>query len=141
MSSLLTGFCRRAANAPARQPGSARARASAEGIEDPPRSGGCRRQPRQSEARLQRQSGVRSPLPSLRQKPANGSILMQIVIANVAANGNCPARKIPTIVIAYAPRKDFTGVDTLEIEIDVDNRTAVLSYRITVAARAQAQPL
>jgi hypothetical protein len=66
---------------------------------------------------------------------------MQIVIANVAANGSCPARKIPTIVIAYAPRKDFTGVDTLEIEIDVDNRTAVLSYRITVAARAQAQPL
>jgi hypothetical protein len=37
--------------------------------------------------------------------------------------------------------KDFTGVDTLEIEIDVDNRTAVLSHRITVAARPQAQPL
>ncbi len=78
-------------------------------------------------------------LPSLRQKPANGSILMQIVIADVAANGNCPARRMPTIAIAYAPRKDFTGVDTLEIEIDADNRTTVLSYRITVAA--QAQPL
>ena len=78
-------------------------------------------------------------LPGLRQKPANGSVLMQIVIADVAASANCPARKIPTIAIAYVPRKDFTGVDALEIEIDVDNRTTVLSYRITVAA--QAQPL
>ncbi len=80
-------------------------------------------------------------LPSLRRKPANGSILMQIVIADVAASGNCPARRMPTIAIAYAPRKDFTGVDTLEIEIDADNRTTVLSYRITVAAQAQAEPL
>jgi hypothetical protein len=31
-------------------------------------------------------------------------------------------------------------LDTFEIEIDVDNPTAVLSYRITVAAQAQAQP-
>jgi hypothetical protein len=80
-------------------------------------------------------------LPSLRQKPANGTILMQIIVADVAANGNCPARKIPTIAIAYAPRKDFTGIDAIELEIDVDNRTTVLSYRIIVAAQAQAEPL
>jgi hypothetical protein len=77
-------------------------------------------------------------LPSVRQKPANGTILMQIVIADVAANGNCPARKVPAVAIAYAPRKDFTGIDTLEIEINVDNRATVLSYRITVAAQEQA---
>jgi hypothetical protein len=80
-------------------------------------------------------------LPSLRQKPANGNILMQIVISDVAANGNCPARKMPTIAIAYAPRKDFTGVETVELEIDTDNRATLLSYRITVSADAQAQPL
>ena len=39
-------------------------------------------------------------LSSLRQKPANGNILMQIIISDVAANGTCPARKIPTIAIA-----------------------------------------
>jgi len=80
-------------------------------------------------------------LPGVRQKPANGTMLMQIVVANVPANGTCPARKIPTIVVAYAPKKDFTGVDTVELEIDTDNRVTLLAYRITVAADAQAQPL
>lgn len=80
-------------------------------------------------------------LPSLRQKPANGNIIMQIVVSDVAANGTCPARKMPTIAIAYAPRKDFTGVEAVELEIDTDNRTTLLSYRITVSADAQAQPL
>jgi hypothetical protein len=80
-------------------------------------------------------------LPSLKQRPANGTMLMQIIIADVAASGNCPARKIPTIAIAYAPKKDFTGEDALELEIDVDNRTTLLAYRIIVAAQAQAQPL
>jgi hypothetical protein len=80
-------------------------------------------------------------LPSLRQKPVNGTILMQIIVADVAATTACPARKIPTIAIAYAPKKDFTGIDTLELEIDVDNRTTVLSYRITVVVQSQAEPL
>jgi hypothetical protein len=78
-------------------------------------------------------------LPSLRQKPANGNILMQIVVSDVAANGTCPARKMPTIAIVYAPRKDLTGVDAVELEIDTDNRATLLSYRITVST--QAQPL
>ncbi len=80
-------------------------------------------------------------LPSLKQKPANGNILMQIIVTDVASNGTCPARKMPTIAIAYAPRKDFTGVDAVELEIDTDNRATLLSYRITVSAQAQAQPL
>ena len=89
---------------------------------------------------MQRRSGPVA-LPSLRQKPANGNILMQIIISDVAANGTCPPRKIPTIAIAYAPRKDFTGAETVELEIDTDNRATLLTYRITVSAEAQAQPL
>jgi len=76
-------------------------------------------------------------LPTVQQKPANGNVIMQIVISDVGASGNCPARKMPAIAMAYAPRKDFTGVDTVAIEIDTDNRATLLSYRITVSADAQ----
>jgi hypothetical protein len=76
-------------------------------------------------------------LPSLREKPTNGVVQMQIVVADVAASGNCPARKIPAIALIYTPRKDFTGSDSLEIEVDTDNRVTLLSYKITVVAPAE----
>jgi hypothetical protein len=78
-------------------------------------------------------------LPGLRQKPANGIVQMQIAIADIPANGNCPARKLPTVALIYTPRKDFTGTDMVEFEIEVDNRVTLLSYRITVAT--QPEPL
>lgn len=76
-------------------------------------------------------------LPNLKQRPVNGTVLMQIIIADVPANGNCPARKVPAIALTYTPKKDFTGADGVELEIDTDNRTTLLSYRIIVAADAQ----
>lgn len=78
-------------------------------------------------------------LPSLTQKPASGTLQMQIVIADFAAIGTCPARKIPSIALIHTPRKDFTGTDPVQIEIDSDNRTTLLSYRIGVVS--QAEPL
>lgn len=76
-------------------------------------------------------------LPSLRQTPTNGSMQMQIVVADIGASGTCPARKVPAIALIYTPRKDFTGTDSVEIEIDTDNRVTLLAYHISVAAPAE----
>ena len=76
-------------------------------------------------------------LPSLRQKPANGTIQVQILVTDVAATGYCPARKIPTIALIYTPNKDFVGTDSVQIEVEVGNRTTSLSHRLMVLPAAQ----
>ena len=76
-------------------------------------------------------------VPVLREKPANGIVQMQIVVTDVAASGNCPARKIPTTALIYTPKKDFIGTDSVQIEVETGNRTTTLSYRITVQATAE----
>jgi hypothetical protein len=73
-------------------------------------------------------------VPVVREKPANGIIQMQIVVSDVAALGNCPARKMPTTALIYMPRKDFAGTDSVQIDVEAGNRTTTLSYRITVEA-------
>ena len=78
----------------------------------------------------------RSRCPAL-EKPANGTMQMQILVSDVAANGNCPARKIPTIALIYTPNKDFVGTDSVQIEVEVGNRTTYLSYRLAVLPAAQ----
>jgi hypothetical protein len=76
-------------------------------------------------------------LPSLRQPPQSGTVQLQIIVVDVSQTASCPARKLPALALIYTPRKDFTGVDTLQIELDEDNRTTLLSYRIVVGAEAQ----
>lgn len=76
-------------------------------------------------------------LPGLRQPPSHGAIRMLVVVSNVPAAGNCPARKIPAIALIYTPNKGFSGVDAVQIEVDADNRTTLLSYRITVEPAAE----
>jgi hypothetical protein len=76
-------------------------------------------------------------LPSVKQKPAGGTIQMQIIVVDVAPVGTCPARKLPAIAVIYTPGKEFTGVDLVQLEIDADNRTTSLSYRISVVPQAQ----
>ena len=74
----------------------------------------------------------RMAVPVIRQKPTNGIIQMQILLSNVQATGNCPARRIPSLGLVYTPVKDFTGTDAAEVEIDEDNKATILSFRITV---------
>jgi hypothetical protein len=76
-------------------------------------------------------------VPVLREKPAHGIIQMQIVVTEIPAAGNCPARKIPTTALVYTPNKDFTGTDTVQVEVETGNRTTTLSYRITVQPAAE----
>lgn len=76
-------------------------------------------------------------VPVIREKPANGSVQMTILVGNVAASGNCPARKVPMITLIYTPNSDFVGSDAVTMEIETGNRTTSLSYSILVQAPGQ----
>jgi hypothetical protein len=76
-------------------------------------------------------------LPVVREKPAHGIIQILIVVTDVAASGQCPARKIPSTALIYTPDKDFVGTDSVQIEVDTGNRTTLLGYRIIVQAGAE----
>ncbi len=73
-------------------------------------------------------------VPIVRDKPTNGMIQMTVLVANIAASGNCPARRVPVITLIYTPKPDFVGNDAVTIEVDSDNRVTSVSYRILVVA-------
>jgi hypothetical protein len=71
-------------------------------------------------------------VPVVREKPTNGTVQMLIVAVDLAAAGNCSARKVPTVALFYAPKDGFSGTDSVGIEIEIGNRTTLLSYHISV---------
>jgi hypothetical protein len=73
-------------------------------------------------------------VPVVREKPANGTIQMLIVVTDLAAAGNCSARKVPAVALIYSPKEGFAGTDSVAIEIETGNRTTLLTYRISVMA-------
>lgn len=73
------------------------------------------------------------PLPKLREKPSHGVVGLQVVLADVAATDACPARKIPSIAMFYAPSSDFTGKDSVQVEFETgDKKIPTQSFLITV---------
>ena len=76
-------------------------------------------------------------VPVVSGAPTNGVIQMQITVTNVAASSKCPARKIPSTALIYTPNKDFSGADTVQIDVEVGNQKRSLSYRITVQPAGQ----
>jgi hypothetical protein len=75
------------------------------------------------------------PLPMLREKPAHGSIGLQIVMTDVAPTDACPARKIPGIALFYTSSKDFVGKDSVQFEFEAGgSRLPATSFLITVQA-------
>ena len=75
------------------------------------------------------------PLPALREKPTNGIVRMQIVVTDVEATANCPARKVPSLALIYTPKRDFIGTDYVQVEVETgNNNITALSYRIIVKA-------
>jgi hypothetical protein len=48
-------------------------------------------------------------VPVVREKPANGTIQMLIVVTDLAAAGNCSARKVPAVALIYSPKEGFAG--------------------------------
>ena len=77
-------------------------------------------------------------LPIVIGAPANGMVQLQIIVSNVPASGNCPARKVPSNALIYIPNKDFLGSDAVQIDVVTGNEKRSLAYRITVQAAGQA---
>jgi hypothetical protein len=73
-------------------------------------------------------------VPLVREKPVNGAVQMMIVAVDVPASATCPARKVPAVTLLYTPKEGFAGTDAVGIEIEIGNRTTLLSYRISVQA-------
>jgi hypothetical protein len=73
-------------------------------------------------------------VPLVKEKPANGTVQMLVIAVEVAASNNCPARKVPAVTLIYAPKEGFAGTDSVVIEIELGNRTTLLSYHISVQA-------
>mgnify|MGYP003381888864 CR=1 FL=1 len=76
-------------------------------------------------------------VPVVSGAPANGVVQMQITMTDVAASNNCPARKIPSTALIYTPNKDFSGSDTVQIDVQIGNEKRSLSYRIVVQPAGQ----
>jgi len=70
-------------------------------------------------------------------KPASGTVQMVILVTDVAASATCPARKIPSVALVYTPNKDFSGSDSVTVDVEAGNQRRTLSYRITVQGSAQ----
>ncbi len=74
------------------------------------------------------------PVPRLFERPSNGAVGLQIVMADVAATDACPARKVPSIALFYTPNKDFIGKDSVQVEFETgDKKIPSLSFLISVA--------
>ena len=76
-------------------------------------------------------------VPVISGPPANGVVQMQITVTDVAASNNCPARKIPSTALIYTPNKDFSGSDTVQIDVQIGNEKRSLSYRVTVQSASE----
>lgn len=72
------------------------------------------------------------PVPRIREKPAHGIVGLQVVVVDVPATDACPARKIPSIALFYAPSRDFVGKDSVSVEIESDGKLPSVSFSIDV---------
>ena len=73
------------------------------------------------------------PLPILSEKPLHGTIGVQLGVTDVAAAGNCPERKIPSLGMFYLPAADYMGTNSFQIEIDAgNNKQTKVSYQVTI---------
>jgi hypothetical protein len=73
-------------------------------------------------------------VPIVQKKPTGGTVEMTILVANVAANGTCPARRVPVITLIYTPMPDFIGTDSVTIDVEMGNRSTIFNYSIDVLA-------
>lgn len=76
-------------------------------------------------------------VPIVSSAPTNGAVQMQIVVSNVAASEKCPARRVASIALIYAPKKDFFGTDSVQLDVEVGNQKSSLRYNITVLGAGQ----
>lgn len=84
------------------------------------------------------------PLPTIRLSapPANGTVTVRK--ANVSATNykQCLAMQVPGFVAIYRSTANFSGTDTLELEVKYPSgRTEIQRFQITVGTSPGAQPI
>lgn len=84
------------------------------------------------------------PLPAIRLNapPANGTVTVRK--GNVTATNykQCLALQVPAFVAIYRSNNNFSGVDTLELEVKYPNgRLEIQKFQITVGPSPAAQPI
>jgi hypothetical protein len=84
------------------------------------------------------------PLPTIKlnSPPANGQVTVRR--ANVSATNykQCLALQVPAYVAIYRSHANFSGVDTLELEVKLPNgRVEMQKFQITVGSSPAAQPI
>ena len=84
------------------------------------------------------------PLPAIRliEPPANGTVTVRK--GNVTATNykQCLALQVPAFVAIYRSRANFSGVDTLELEVKYESgRLEIQKFQITVGSSPASQPI
>lgn len=84
------------------------------------------------------------PLPAIRliAPPANGKVTVRK--GNVTATNykQCLALQVPAFVAIYRSNSNFSGVDTLELEVKYSGgRLEIQKFQITVGSSPAAQPI
>ena len=68
----------------------------------------------------------------IRPGQVHGNVGLQVATTDVPATDACPARKIPSVALFYAPNKDFVGKDSVQVELTLDAKILAASFLITV---------
>ena len=70
-------------------------------------------------------------------KPGAVHVGLQVATTDVPATDACPARKIPSVALFYAPNKDFVGKDSVQVELAFDAKILAAHFLITVQESAE----
>jgi hypothetical protein len=84
------------------------------------------------------------PLPAIRliEPPANGTVTVRKGTVTATNYKQCLALQVPAFVAIYRSRANFSGVDTLELEVKYESgRLEIQKFQITVGSSPASQPI
>jgi hypothetical protein len=84
------------------------------------------------------------PLPTIRltAPPTNGAVTVRKGSVSVTNYKQCLALQVPGFFAFYRSRSDFSGTDTLELEVKYSNgRVEIQKFQVIVGASPASQPI
>jgi hypothetical protein len=84
------------------------------------------------------------PLPTIRltAPPSNGTVTVRKGNVSVTNYKQCLALQVPGFFAFYRSRSEFSGTDTLELEVKYPSgRVEIQRFQITVGASPSSQPI